>query len=718
MSEPHCIGHVPVSTAQGHISHATALHHRPIRTSVLPPAISPNMPLLPHRRPRSHRNAFAHPALPSFRRCHPPRSPLCSLSPDSSTDTSVQRTDQLRNKLDIARQRVTVLNARVIVRVAEAGIRLGSTVLVDPTTEETDVQRQRTERDREKERESEQQLVKRLKKDLNSLRRMADDHNAIPDTLDVIARLSDVVNAVEHALHKRDAISRSDLNAEMLEDILLEGPVTVDDDLAWSADSDLLDDDPRRLSKQPDIVSNVRESVIHRGNQLRRTASDVGAGIEESVAKYVRDDGTIDVDALRAYVADWLDNAEMTWKRLNGRVPTENDNNLANGAVVVPSANLQVRDTDKEFRLREEIGDLENKLITSSKQREAVLRNEDQLGKLIRAKEIRLMDDAVCALRRTLAVRVLQLEVEKIFVSLADEIENSEYDIMMDQRMLVAEFGDLDERLSTLDLFVDENEPLLIEDDTVGELAADIQDLKSRLGIDDPLYSSVTLNWVQLRQFFVSSARKTRAGAEFYSRGIRLFAGDVRFALRLIQRAITGYTPSPREVRTLRRTGKDLLTLIPFTIVLIAPLTPVGHVLIFSLLQRYWPEFFPSTFSERRQTLMKRHEQYQILQTEAGEQNGTDGKEDDKTGPMSIFKRMFFFDSLTTDASPIEDKGDVGGETTVSTKGNGLSNIDENGTVREEEHPVDLNELAESVREKRARKKRFGLALDELHLAD
>lgn len=58
----------------------------------------------------------------------------------------------------------------------------------------------------------------------------------------------------------------------------------------------------------------------------------------------------------------------------------------------------------------------------------------------------------------------------------------------------------------------------------------------------------------------------------------------------------------------MRRTGRDLLTLVPFTLILILPLTPVGHVLVFSFIQRYFPDFFPSTFSEKRQQRMKRYE--------------------------------------------------------------------------------------------------------------
>ena len=67
-----------------------------------------------------------------------------------------------------------------------------------------------------------------------------------------------------------------------------------------------------------------------------------------------------------------------------------------------------------------------------------------------------------------------------------------------------------------------------------------------------------------------------------------------------------GQTLKPREVQALRRTAWDVLIFVPFTIILIAPLTPVGHVLIFGFIQRYFPGFFPSQFSTRRLELMTR----------------------------------------------------------------------------------------------------------------
>lgn len=60
---------------------------------------------------------------------------------------------------------------------------------------------------------------------------------------------------------------------------------------------------------------------------------------------------------------------------------------------------------------------------------------------------------------------------------------------------------------------------------------------------------------------------------------------DLQYAWKLMLKASKGYILKPREVNSLRRSGRDLLMLIPFTIILIIPLTPVGHVLVFGFIQ-------------------------------------------------------------------------------------------------------------------------------------
>ena len=97
-------------------------------------------------------------------------------------------------------------------------------------------------------------------------------------------------------------------------------------------------------------------------------------------------------------------------------------------------------------------------------------------------------------------------------------------------------------------------------------------------------------------------------GLGFYGKGVQLLWNDAVFSSSLIGRALTGYTLKPREVRTLRRTFKDVLTFIPFVIILIIPLTPIGHVMIFGAIQRFFPDFFPTCFTERRQNLFTLYE--------------------------------------------------------------------------------------------------------------
>ena len=54
----------------------------------------------------------------------------------------------------------------------------------------------------------------------------------------------------------------------------------------------------------------------------------------------------------------------------------------------------------------------------------------------------------------------------------------------------------------------------------------------------------------------------------------------------MLTRAVgQGYTLRNREVKLLRRIAKDVFTLVPFVIILIIPLSPLGHVLVFGFIQ-------------------------------------------------------------------------------------------------------------------------------------
>jgi len=143
----------------------------------------------------------------------------------------------------------------------------------------------------------------------------------------------------------------------------------------------------------------------------------------------------------------------------------------------------------------------------------------------------------------------------------------------------------------------------LIDDDELNLIISELNDLKGRLGL---VTSSVTaMDWGSLGVVVTDGISKIKEGLTFYGDGTKILINDVIYGWKLLLRAVQGYTLKPREVNSVRRTGKDLLTLIPFTIILIIPLSPICHVLVFSFIQRFFPDFFPSCYTEKRLNLRK-----------------------------------------------------------------------------------------------------------------
>ena len=126
-----------------------------------------------------------------------------------------------------------------------------------------------------------------------------------------------------------------------------------------------------------------------------------------------------------------------------------------------------------------------------------------------------------------------------------------------------------------------------------------------QLGLATADKQQEAFTWTRTRESVSVNLKKAGEGLSFYSRGVQLFASDVQLLVNMIGRAaIQGYTLRAREVKLLRRIGKDMLTVVPFIIILIIPLSPLGHVLVFSFIQRFFPDFFPSQFTESRQNIM------------------------------------------------------------------------------------------------------------------
>ena len=267
-----------------------------------------------------------------------------------------------------------------------------------------------------------------------------------------------------------------------------------------------------------------------------------------------------------------------------------------------------------------EVQDCDKALRDASNERDKVMsQGKDSLSRVRLARSIRERDDEVRDLRRVFATRTLQLEMECILAQLEEEASEPPSletpDRAEEVELLAAEFRAMDAGLRKLAWMVDADDSASIEDDDLTELATDIPDLKSRLGlVDGDGLSSLSPRVIgeRVSRTTSESLDKAKEGAEFMARGVKMLGGDVSASARFFGRAVMGSTLRPREVQTIRRTTLDIFTFVPFIIILIVPLTPVGHVLIFSFIQRYFPALFPSQFSGRRQELMKKYEELSL----------------------------------------------------------------------------------------------------------
>ncbi|KAF5837599.1 hypothetical protein DUNSADRAFT_4170 [Dunaliella salina] len=150
----------------------------------------------------------------------------------------------------------------------------------------------------------------------------------------------------------------------------------------------------------------------------------------------------------------------------------------------------------------------------------------------------------------------------------------------------------------------------LVMEDLLASLANDVPDMRQRVGVPDQVVFggqgwSMTKTRLQLQE----ALEAVLEAVTFMVRGLKLLTSDITNSGRRFWRAATGGTLKPREVSALKRTARDLLAFVPFTIILIIPISPLGHVLVFGFIQQYFPQFFPSCFTSKRQEIMVRYEE-------------------------------------------------------------------------------------------------------------
>lgn len=109
--------------------------------------------------------------------------------------------------------------------------------------------------------------------------------------------------------------------------------------------------------------------------------------------------------------------------------------------------------------------------------------------------------------------------------------------------------------------------------------------------------------------FLSKSTRKLKDASMDVLKGTQLLVTDIAIAITLLRSRISGHNLTEREKRILRRTCTDLASVIPIGILMLLPVTAVGHAAMLAAIQKYVPALIPSAYGSERLDLLKQLEQ-------------------------------------------------------------------------------------------------------------
>jgi len=378
-----------------------------------------------------------------------------------------------------------------------------------------------------------------------------------------------------------------------------------------------------KISELPDLNLTPEDTGAEGGN-----SASIGPKL------YVRDDGTVDWEGALQDRAALTKFGGAVWARINGQTPVEleegSDNKLDDETMSKesggnvdsrqskPAVTAKIPDTPAIRDARKELLRLEDELKSMEKAHTALVASGLSAGQAVAnvrlasldpvlRNEIRRSAEALIIMEQQVSYQNLVYELERIYTYLATELGNptAKGYIPLQDRLNVAEYGLLESQIENCSKEL--NSKGVVDADILAVIAEQMTDFKRRLSIDYYV-TGLTYDREAIGRWINDLYKKSMNGAMFYVKGTRLFWNDVLYCASLIGRAVQGDTLKPREVRMIRRTFKDVITFIPVVIILILPLTPVGHVLIFGAIQRFSPGFFPSCFTEQRQNLLQLYE--------------------------------------------------------------------------------------------------------------
>lgn len=99
--------------------------------------------------------------------------------------------------------------------------------------------------------------------------------------------------------------------------------------------------------------------------------------------------------------------------------------------------------------------------------------------------------------------------------------------------------------------------------------------------------------------------------------GTQLLFIDIMTSLELLLRQLKGHKITKRERRKIKRTVNDIATLIPITILMLLPVSAIGHAAMLAAIKKYMPSMIPSPYSTERLDVVKQLERTKKMEVQS-----------------------------------------------------------------------------------------------------
>ncbi|KAM3210776.1 hypothetical protein ACQJBY_064614 [Aegilops geniculata] len=123
---------------------------------------------------------------------------------------------------------------------------------------------------------------------------------------------------------------------------------------------------------------------------------------------------------------------------------------------------------------------------------------------------------------------------------------------------------------------------------------------------------------IKKENVITKSVEKVKESTTIVLQGTQLLAIDTGAAMGLLKRSLIGEELTQKEKQALQRTLTDLASVVPIGILMLLPVTAVGHAAILAFIQRYVPSMIPSTYGPERLDLLRQLQEVKEMKLPEG----------------------------------------------------------------------------------------------------